>query len=216
MAGSKNVVQRPNSTVWYARIEVPVDVRPQVGKTQLWKSLRTRELREARLRALPVLTAWHAEFDDLRRRRHPTPEDLQSGVWEHFEAQLDRDGVERASMPTQADRDAASVKLQADIAAGLVEWSGDPIVQLNATLGLRGLTGIAGFLKDSRKVRLATLRSHLATGETALIEWAADDLIQRERLLIEKGSPAYRDLCQRLQRAELQYLERAAERDAGT
>ena len=216
MAGAKNVVQRPGSTVWYARLEVPVDVRAQVGKAQLWKSLRTRELREARLRALPVLTAWHAEFDDLRRRRHPTPQDLQSGVWEHFEAQLDRDSVERASMPTQADKDAASSKLQADITAGLVEWSDDPMVQLNATLELRGLTGIAGFLKDSRKVRVASLRSHLATGETALIEWAADDLIQRERLLLEKGSPAYRDLCQKLQRAELQYLERAAERDEGT
>ena len=58
------------------------------------------------------------------------------------------------------------------------------------------------------------LKKHLATGETALITWAADGVIERERLLIE-GSPAYRDLCQRLQRAQIQALERAAERDIG-
>ena len=33
-------------------------------------------------------------------------------------------------------------------------------------------------------------------------------MIQSERLLIAKGSPAYRDLCQRLQRAQIQVLER--------
>jgi integrase len=215
MAGAKNVVQRPGSTFWYARLEVPVDVREQVGQSQKWKSLRTRDLREARLRALPVLTAWRAEFDELRRRRHPTPEDLQAGVWAHYEAQLERDQLERASLPTDADRAAASAKLQADIEAGLVEWSDDPMVQLNATLELRGMVGAADFLKDSRARRITVLRSHLATGETALIHWAADDLILREKLLIEKGSPVYRDLCQRLQRAELQYLERAAGRDRG-
>ncbi len=215
MSGAKNVVQRAGSAVWYARIEVPVDIQPQLKRAQLWKSLRTHDLREARLRALPVLTAWHAEFDEMRRRRHLTPDDLQAGVWAHYEAQLERDRLERSVLPTESDRTAAGAKLQADMAAGVVEWSDDPMVQLNATLELRGMAGAADFLKDSRAHRIKVLRSHLATGETALIQWAADDLIRREQLLIEKGSVPYRDLCQRLQRAELQYLERAAERDKG-
>jgi integrase len=69
--------------------------------------------------------------------------------------------------------------------------------------------------RERRTAHLAMLRKHLATGETALISWAADGVIERERLLIEAGSPAYRDLCQRLQRAQIQALERAAERDVG-
>lgn len=59
------------------------------------------------------------------------------------------------------------------------------------------------------------LRKHFATGETALIEWAADDFITRKRLLIENDSPAYRDLCQRLLRANLEALRTAEERDQG-
>lgn len=50
---------------------------------------------------------------------------------------------------------------------------------------------------------------------TALIADAADDVILRDRLLIAKGSPAYRDLCQRLQRSKIEELERPLERDAG-
>ena len=69
--------------------------------------------------------------------------------------------------------------------------------------------------RERRVVNLAELKKHLAAGETALISWAADGVIERERLLIERDSPAYRDLCQRLQRAQIQALERAAERDAG-
>ncbi len=40
-------------------------------------------------------------------------------------------------------------------------------------------------------------------------------MIAREGLLISKGTPAYQDLCQMLQRAALEALTRAAERDAG-
>ena len=40
-------------------------------------------------------------------------------------------------------------------------------------------------------------------------------MIAREGLLISKGTPAYHDLCQMLQRAALEALTRAAERDAG-
>jgi len=66
-----------------------------------------------------------------------------------------------------------------------------------------------------RERRLPVLRKHLAIGETVLIRWAADDAIERFGLLIERDTSAYRDLCQRLQRTELEYLERALERDKG-
>src|SRR6185437_12393492 len=95
------------------------------------------------------------------------------------------------------------------------EWSDDALVQLNAVAELMALKEAAGMDRERRSIQMATIKQHLANGESALIEWAADDVIRRERLLVAKGSPAYRDLCQRLQRAQIQALERAAERDAG-
>ncbi|MDB5533057.1 MAG: Site-specific recombinase XerD, partial [Hyphomicrobiales bacterium] len=215
MSVATNVVKRPGSTVFYARVEVPTDVQPLLKKTQLWKSLGTRDPREARARALPVLSAWQAQFDDLRRRRDPTAHDLQAAVWQHYEDMLVADQRERASLPDQHDLTTAKDKLAADIAAKKVVWTDDPMVQLNATLEFRALHGKADFLKSNRAHRLELLKKHLASGETALIQWAADDLIERERLIIDRGSPAYRDLCHKLQRAELEYLRRAAERDEG-
>ena len=66
---------------------------------------------------------------------------------------------------------------------------------------------------EQRERHLETLRLHLARGETTLIEWAADDVIQREGLMISKGSSVYRDFCQRLQRVEIEKLQRTIERD---
>lgn len=59
------------------------------------------------------------------------------------------------------------------------------------------------------------MRKHAATGETALISWAADAAIERLGLLIEDGSPAYRELCQRLLRTEIEVVTRLDERKRG-
>lgn len=125
------------------------------------------------------------------------------------------DGRSRAALPTVAALREVADKLATDIEAGRVLWSSDPMVQLNATIDLIVMRDAAKLDWERRAIQLAELRKHLATGETALIEWKADEVIQSERLLVVKGSPAYRDLCQRLQRAQIEVLERAAERDAG-
>lgn len=62
---------------------------------------------------------------------------------------------------------------------------------------------------------VSELKKHLANGETVLVEWAADEIIQREDWLIERGSRPYRELCHKLQRAWLDALRRANERDEG-
>jgi site-specific recombinase XerD len=222
MAISTNIARRPGSSVYYARLGIPPDLqchypakRPGKTKLELWKSLGTRDARDAREKVLPVLMHWRAEFAELRKRREPTPDDLQNAVWTHYESEMEHDRRARAALPTAAMVQEATDQLTDDTQAGRVAWSDDPIVQLNATVDLMILKDAASLDAKRRAVQLAELRKHLATGETALIEWAADDVIQRERLLVEKGSPAYRDLCQRLQRAQIQALERAAERDTG-
>ena len=102
MALASNIARRPGSTVYYARLGVPPDLQAIMKKKELWKSLRTREPREAREKVLPVLIQWRAEFAELRKRREPTPDDLQSAVWTHYETELEHDRRARAVLPTEA------------------------------------------------------------------------------------------------------------------
>jgi integrase len=215
MALASNIARRPGSAVYYARLGVPPDLQGIMKKKELWKSLGTREPREAREKVLPVLIQWRGEFAELRKRREPTPDDLQSAVWSHCEGALERDRQARAGLPTDAMVQDAQRELQADIEAGRVPWSDDPLVQLSATVELMVMRDAASMDQERRAVYLRDLKKHLATGETALIVAFADEVIERERFLIERGTPAYRDLCQRLQRAQIQALERGVERDVG-
>ncbi|OKO88044.1 hypothetical protein AC629_10860 [Bradyrhizobium sp. NAS80.1] len=215
MGLASNIQRRGGSAVYYVRLAVPKKLQSIVGKKEIWKSTGVRDPKAARLAALPILAKYRAQFEELAQRQEPTPGDLQAAVWRHYESLLDHDQRERAAMPTSAMVQQAKDRLTHEIGAGLVEWSGNPLVQLNAALDVMVMKDAPALARDRRDIKLAQLRKHLAVGETGPIEWAADDVIQRDRLLIEKGSPAYRDLCQRLQRAEIQMLERAAERDQG-
>jgi integrase len=215
MALASNIQRRGGSAVYYVRLAVPKKLQPVIGKKEIWKSTGVRDPKQARIAALPILAKYRAQFADLSQRQEPTPGDLQAAIWKHYETLLTDDQRERATMPTAAMVERAKDQLAADIMAGKVEWSGDPVVQLNATVDLMAMKDAPALARERREIKLAQLRKHLATGETGSIEYAADDVIQQDRLLIEKGSPAYRDLCQRLQRAEIQMLERAAERDRG-
>ncbi|QOZ26155.1 site-specific integrase [Bradyrhizobium sp. CCBAU 51753] len=215
MALASNIQRRGGSAVYYVRLAVPKKLQAIVGKKEIWKSTGVRDPKSARVAALPILAKYRAQFEALSQRQEPTPGDLQAAIWRHYETLLTDDQRQRAAMPTAAMLQEAKDKLAGDIASGAVEWSDDPLVQVSAAADVIAMKGVAAFVREGRTAKLAKLREHLATGETALIEWAADDVIQRDRLLIEKGSPKYRELCQRLQRAEIQALERAAERDAG-
>ncbi|WP_316394953.1 site-specific integrase [Bradyrhizobium sp. 33ap4] len=223
MSLSTNIVKRPGSAMYYARIGIPPDLQryyPSKGgkqkhRIELWKSLGTRDPKAARDLVLPVLSEWRREFAILRARREPSTTDIQAAVWAHYEGELDADLQRRATMPTGEQIDAAQHQLTRDIEAGRKPWSNDPIVQLSSAIEVLVMRSAAKMDRQRRAIQLETLREHLATGETALIHWAADDLIEREKLLVEKGSPKYREICHRLQRAQVEALERAAERDAG-
>lgn len=67
----------------------------------------------------------------------------------------------------------------------------------------------------ARQHLLRELREHLGKGETVLVHWAADTFIEKNQLLVEKGSMQYKQLCHRLMRAQIEALKRASERDLG-
>jgi integrase len=215
MALASNIQRRGGSAVYYVRLAVPKKLQSIVGKKEIWKSTGVRDPKSARIAALPILAKYRAQFEEMAQRQEPTPGDLQAAVWRHYETLLTVDQRERAALPTAGMIGQAKEQLARGIEAGTVEWSDDPLVQFNSALDVLAMKHAPDLARDRRTAKLDQLRKHLAVGETGLIEWAADDVIGRDRLLIEKGSPAYRDLCQRLQRAEIQMLERAAERDQG-
>ncbi|MCK1593338.1 hypothetical protein IVB01_00225 [Bradyrhizobium sp. 164] len=134
-----------------------------------------------------MIASFRARFADMEQRREPSPADLQTAVWSHYETGLDHDGRSRAALPTVAALREVTDKLATDIEAGRVLWSSDPMVQLNATIDLIVMRDAAKLDRERRAIQLAELRKHLATGETALIEWKADEVIQSERLLVVKA-----------------------------
>jgi putative DNA primase/helicase len=99
--------------VYYARIDVPLDL-VTILKTKTRKlSLKTKDKAEAKRLLWPVISKWQREFDDLRARRTLVAADRQFAVWEHYTAALDRDEAERAATPGQADLDRITTKLVA-------------------------------------------------------------------------------------------------------
>ena len=51
------------SGIWQAELRVPEDVRDIIGKTRFAKSMRTRNKREAVVKAAPILENWQSEID---------------------------------------------------------------------------------------------------------------------------------------------------------
>lgn len=199
---------------YYARIDVPLDL-VEIAKTSTKKkSLRTKDENEAKRLLWPVIAAWQREFDDMRLRRDITDDDKAQAVWQHYTAELQRDDETRQQLPTASDIEAATTATIEKIQRDGTDIN-DPLAILDAGLELRVMKSAGAYDAQRRKILADTMRKHLATGETALIEHEVDAYILENKLLIERGSPKYRDLCQRLQRAGLEALERGFERDRG-
>ncbi|MBB3065988.1 integrase [Limibacillus halophilus] len=79
----------------------------------------------------------------------------------------------------------------------------------------RGSESLLERNKLFRDPEMAALRKHLAEGETALVEWAADEIIKRNKFLISKESRGYEQLCHLIAKAKIEALRLAKERDQG-
>jgi integrase len=210
-----NILRRHKGAIYYARTSIPEDIRhhfpstkPGKYRAEIWLSLRTADPAEARSKGKTVLARWDTQFAELRRRSNPTEADFRAASWNHYEAELDRESKSRVRLPSAQDIDRATARLRA-----AVEAAGE--VRLDDVGDFLMVRDAAAWDREQRQRHIEALRSHLARGETALISWAADDMIRREGWTIAKGSPAYRDLCHRLQRVQIEYLQRTFERDKG-
>jgi len=199
---------------YYARIDVPTDLVPALGKETLKKSLKTKDLKEAKRSVLAVVSDWHRLFETTRSRLGLSDSDRDHAVWDHYRQSLDIDEAERLRRPTQADVEAETARISRRVEAGEIKGI-DPLTLLDATLELKVLQNAAASSQTTRKAKLNELKSHLARGETALVADAVDDFLARNKFLIERSTPEWISLARHLMRAEIEALERTLERDAG-
>jgi len=198
-----NHIHREDSGRYHARLRVPKDLIEVIGKRELWKACNTTDPETAKDEKARIVAEWRAWFKELRQRRAATDHDLERVTYDFYRSEVDQHRQERAAWPTQAEVMADA----REYAAAVDDFA--PVAEIVAK------RDAAADSRFNRECQMTEARKHLATGETGLIEWAADDIIRREGFTIEKGSPAYRDLCHRLQRAQLAALEQAAEMDKG-
>lgn len=62
--GKANVAIRGKT--YFARLTVPLDVQNDFGKTELWKTLKTSDIREAEYRAAQIVNQWKADIAKYR------------------------------------------------------------------------------------------------------------------------------------------------------
>ena len=197
-----------------ARMRVPLDLVDIMGKQELVKALGTSDLAEAKRRLYPVIAAWQREFDDMRTRRALVPADREHAVWDHYTSTLDRDDQERANLPGEAKIEAARAeaieRIEREDISGL-----DKLAVLNASIEVMAAQRAGEVSAEHRKVKLAELRKHLVKNETALIAHEVDDYLQKNRLLVQRGTPDWISLARHMMRAEVEALQRTLERDRG-
>jgi len=150
----------------------------------------------------------------MRRRSDLTEDDIAAAAWDHYSAGLEAGDKERGQRPTPADIDVAFDAAMVDARKTGATEDG-PIAMMHAMADVEILANKAKWAATRRSRRLKRLRLDLATGDTRLVAAAADAFLAKNGFQIAKGSPRYRELCFKLMRADIEQLERYAERDKG-
>ncbi|MBI1220664.1 MAG: tyrosine-type recombinase/integrase [Rhodobacteraceae bacterium] len=201
-------------SVYYARIDVPQDLVAILNESTRKRSLKTKDAAEAKRRLWPVITDWQREFDDVRARRALVAADREHAVWDHYTSILERDEVERANLPGDAEIERIKADLLQKAERG--EISGiDPLSILDATLELQVAQKAGDVSAAARNLKLAELRKHLAKGEMALIAHEVDAFLHAHRIFVDRGTPDWISLARHMMRAEIEALQRSLERDKG-
>ena len=69
---AKNLIKRGD--IYYANVQVPMDVRGILGRTTFQKSTKHRQLRNAEITAAPLITEWLQQIDEARSNPDATLE----------------------------------------------------------------------------------------------------------------------------------------------
>lgn len=240
MAAKRRHWKEKNGRFW-APIAIPIKLRPLFGnKTELIEPLggdlriadRNHAAAVARLQAkldyARSATTVDARHDTTRPISHKTghaaPEparrplteaDTENVVWEQYTKTLADDAARRAAMPTPEEIEQEREKVFERIEAGEVDADTPPTSVFNLytdfELKARARTDDANL----RSRRLAALKKSLATGETRFVEATVNEFIRDNQLAVEPGTRDWRELAEKILRAQIQGLERTLELDRG-
>jgi integrase len=205
------IVRRQGSRNFYVRMPVPKDLQTRLGtpgkpRRERWQSLNTSDPHKARLAGRPVIEKWEREFADLRRPKQLTEAELQDAIWKRYLELITDDEKFRLSLPTEEGLKQIWAHLEAEF-GGVWDTQAFSLVE-----------AMQNEFRDNQRTRvarLAKIRAEAARGETQAVAEVVRQIIDELRVNVDVGSPQYRKLAHSIQRAEIEALSRAAERDAG-
>lgn len=123
MRSMSNLFQDRHGT-WYARVVVPVTLRPVINKTELRRSLKTKNRQAANRAALPVLDELHQLLDAAKLDQVVQPLDLSNAADCWYNAMIGRLGdpdVQGRFIQMEQDGGALYTTDQADVLRTLLE-----------------------------------------------------------------------------------------------
>jgi hypothetical protein len=178
---------------YYARLAVPKNLRPIIGKRELTAALGP-DRRQALRDQAAVIGTMQAELESARMKLAATSgprANVASG---------------RPMYPRAVARAHYSEQLHEDEA-----WrSGPPIP------GFNPIQHAELIRPDYRKALTRVAAGHAGDDETgAVIQWAIDGFAMRGNVKVERGTPEWRSLARTLAGVHLEVLKRQDERDQG-
>lgn len=216
---SNYIYTRGKNKTYYARLRVPADLTWLLKCTEKVKSLSTTDRKEAEKLGRKQIAQWEAEFERARQPLALTEADFEALARDYYRTRLDDDHIERRRIPDQGVIDTARAEAKARAIEALVKLSGEEdfeakaeLIKLDASLAAPDMLN---FLVESRQIRLKHLKNGLPRRNFALVGDVASALIEANRLAVGEGSPDYFLLCEKLMRAEIEFVQRQLERDDG-
>ena len=205
------IVRRQGSRNFYVRMPIPKDLQQRLGtpskpRRERWQSLNTSDPNKARQAGQPIIEKWEREFEELRRPKQLTEAELQDAIWQRYLQLVTADEKFRLSLPTEDDLKQIWAHLEAEFGG---VWD---------TGAFRVMEAIQSeFLQNqrARAARLAKVKVEASRGETQAVADVVRRIVEERRLDLDPGSGEYRKFAHSIQRAEIEALARAAERDLG-
>ena len=209
MRSMSNLFQDRHGT-WYARVVVPVTLRPVTNKTELRRSLKTKSRQEANRAALPVLDELHQQLEAAKLDQVVQPLDLSNAADCWYNAMIERLGdpeVQGRFIQMEQDGDTLYVTDRADVLRtlrGELEFGLDKVKGLARFLlwmrpyvdeafelaGLRLYVGSANYQAFARRLADKFLQLSAAVPQNARTNAMQRRIGQPEIPLVPTGATA--------------------------
>ena len=142
----------------------------------------------------------------MRQPKELTEAELQDAIWKRYVELITADEKLRLSLPTEEDLNKIWTQIEAEF-GGVWDVGAFHDLEVSQNTLLDDQRG--------RVTRIARIKAEAARGETKSVAEVLRQIIEERRLNLEPGSPEYRKVAHGIQRAEIEALKRAAERDDG-